>query len=34
MTLDMGSADAGQLQNHISVDAESVLNLMVFQMFM
>ncbi|CAN0354496.1 unnamed protein product [Pylaiella littoralis] len=34
MTLDMSSAHAGQLQNHISVDAEAVLNLMVFQMFM
>ncbi|CBJ26643.1 conserved unknown protein [Ectocarpus siliculosus] len=34
MALDMSSAHAGQLQNHISVDAEAVLNLMVFQMFM
>eukprot|EP00903_Cladosiphon_okamuranus_P011464 g10798.t1 len=34
MALDMSSANAGQLQNHISVDAEAVLNLMVFQMFM
>jgi ABC transporter transmembrane region len=30
----MGSADVGKLQNHISVDAESVLNLCVFQLFM
>ncbi|CAM9318351.1 unnamed protein product, partial [Discosporangium mesarthrocarpum] len=34
MSLDMSSANAGQLQNHISVDAENMLNLMVFQMFM
>jgi ATP-binding cassette subfamily C (CFTR/MRP) protein 1 len=34
MVLDMSAAQVGQLQNHISVDAESVLNLSVFQMFM
>ncbi|KAG5181922.1 P-loop containing nucleoside triphosphate hydrolase protein [Tribonema minus] len=34
LALDMGSVDVGKLQNHISVDAESVLNLCVFQMFM